>query len=359
LLRNETLEKVKNSEIARYKKKKDVLGIAVAGSLGRGDTWECSDVDLVVLVDKAKSDFYLDFNDKPKIPVDIAVITPKLLEQPFVDSLYGSKVVYDPTNLLAKAIEKTNRNYFSDNEVSKRNKIHFEKAEDLLNKAYDSLEEKDFVSAIGHSRLAVLNTGATKAEESHIPPSHHLRISKNLLAFERCGVPYMKKSFLEALRLDKVDEGMSNKYDGLVRKLFVNTYPWAHEKLKEGKAPQWLDWVEKIPLQSLFEKRMSPVYKVGKRHVDFVDKVIDEYEELVPVIFEVNDQRHDETTRFGVSGQKYDEVTTVFRDLKKLKDQPSQFPSLYRKALNASNLTYGSTQRIVDKSSNFCKSVLV
>ena len=337
----QTLELLLNREINKYRAMSNVIGIGVLGSLAKGDLWECSDLDLVVLLKEAERDFYFEFDDQKGIPVDIMCVTTKHMNaQPYVSSLFGCKVVYDPTNTLSAEVEKTNNIHFSDEEISKRNQRHKDQAERFLEKANYSLEEHDLPSAIEHSRQAVLHAVLIEVEKSHTIISHHRRIAKYLAAFHILNHQDTSSRFLEALMLNNVDEKVSQAYDKLVRQLFENSYPWIHKKLGENAAPQWADWTKKISLHSVLNWRILPIYRIGHSHADFVDKVIDECEEFAEIVFEVNNQR-------------YDNVTLVFEGLQKIKDKPPRFSQIFQEALRANNLTYDETRKIVDNAEDF------
>lgn len=337
----QTLKLLLNKEINKYRAMSSVIGIGVLGSLARGDIWECSDLDLVVLFDKANDEFFFEFDDQEGIPVDIMCITTKYLEnQPYVSSLFGCKVLYDPMNVLSREVKRTNNIHFSEEEVSKRNQGHVDRAKGFLEKAYHSLEEGDFPSAVEHSRQAVLSSGLIAVEKSHTILSHHRRIDKYLSSFKilRCQGLYSR--FLQALRLKDVDEKVSRVYDRLVRHLFENSYPWIHRKLEEKAAPQWMDWTKKISLHNVLNWRILPIYKIGHHYADFVDKVIDEFEEFAKVIFEVNNQ-------------EYANVTFVFRELQNIEDKPPYFSQMFRKALRTNNLSCNKTRKIASISADF------
>lgn len=330
-----------NKEIDKYRAMSNVIGIGVLGSLAKGDLWECSDLDLVVLLTEAERDFYFEFDDQEGIPVDILCITTKHMNaRPYVSSLFGCKVVYDPANTLSAEVEKTNNIHFSDEEISKRNRSHKDQAERFLEKANYSLEEHDLPSAIEHSRQTVLHAGLIEVEKSHTIISHHRRIAKYLASFRILNHQDVSSRFLEALRLNNVDEKVSQAYDKLARQLFENTYPWIHKKLGENAAPQWADWTRKISLHSVLNWRILPIYKVGHSHADFIDKVIDECEEFAEIAFEANNQR-------------YDNVTLVFEELQKIKDKPPHFSQIFQEALRANNLTYDETRKIADNAEDF------
>jgi len=293
----QTLELLLNKEIEKYRAMSNVIGIGVLGSIAKGDLWECSDLDLVVLLKEADRDFFFEFDDQKGIPVDIMCITTKHVKaQPYVSSLFGCKVVYDPTNALSAEVEKTNHIHFSDEEVSKRNQNHKDQAERFLEKANYSLEEHDLPSVIEHSRQAVLHAGLIEVEKSHTTMSHHRRIAKYLVSFHVFNHQEVSSRFLEALRLENVDEKVSHTYEKLVRQLFENSYPWIHKKLRENAAPQWIDRTRKISLHSVLNWRILPICRIGYSHVDFEDRVIDECEEFAETVFEVNNQRYDNVT---------------------------------------------------------------
>jgi predicted nucleotidyltransferase/HEPN domain-containing protein len=343
----QTLESLLNKEIDKYRAISNVTGIGVLGSLAKGDLCECSDLDLVVLLKEANKDFFFEFDDQRGIPVDVMCITTKYIKtQPYVSSLFGCKVVYDPTNILLTEVEKTNNIHFSDEEISKRNQSHKDQAERFLEKANYSLEEHDLPSAIEHSRQAVLRSGLLEVEKSRTTISHHRRIAKYLVSFHILNHQDVSSRFLDALRLDNVDEKVSRTYDKLVRQLFENSYPWIHRKLRESVAPQWMDWTRKISLHSVLNWRILPIYRIGHSHVDFVDKVIDECEEFAEIVFEVNNKR-------------YNNVTLVFEELEKIKDKPPHFSQIFREALRANNLTYDETRKIVNKAEDFINSLQV
>jgi predicted nucleotidyltransferase len=337
----QSLELLLNREIAKYRAMSNVIGIGVLGSVAKGDLWECSDLDLVVLLTEAERDFFFEFDDQKGIPVDIMCITTKYMNaQPYVSSLFGCKVVYDPTNALSTEVEKTNNIHFSDEEISKRNQSHRDQAERFLEKANYSVEEHDLPSAIEHSRQAVLDAGLIEVEKSHTIISHHRRIAKYLVSFRILNHQDMSLRFLEALRLDNADEKASHTYDKLVRQLFKNSYPWIHKKLEENAALQWVDWTKKISLYSVLNWRILPIYKIGHSHADFIDKVIDECEEFAETVFEINNQR-------------YESVTLVFEELQKIKDKPPHFSQIFQEALRANSLTYDETEKIVCKAFGF------
>jgi len=340
-----TLELLLNKEIDKYKVRCDVIGIGVLGSLARGDPWQCSDIDLVVLLRKAEKDFFMEFDDQEGTPVDVVCITAKYAKaQPYISSLFGCKVVYDPMNLLSEEVKKTNNAHFSGEEILRRNQVHKDQAERFLEKANYSLEEHDFPSAVEHSRQAVLSAGMIAVEKSCHVISHHRRIAKYLASFQAVNRPRMSSRFLKALRLMDADEKISREYDRLVRRLFRNGYPWIHKKLEEKVAPEWMDWTRNIPLHSALSWRILPIYKIGHLYSDFLDKVIDEFEEFARAVFEVNHQ-------------KYDEVTLVFEALREMDDKPLSFSQMFSDALRARNLTYNKARRIVNESTDFVNSI--
>jgi len=341
----QTLQLLLNKETDKYKAMRNVIGIGVLGSLARGDLWECSDLDLVVLLEKADKDFFFEFDDQEEIPVDIVCITTNYTRaQPYVSFLFGCKVIYDLTKILSTEVNKANNIYFSDEEISKRNQSHKEQAEKFLEKAEYSLEERDFSSAIEHSRQAILSASLIAVEKSRTILSHHRRITKYKVSFQVLNRQDMFPRFLEALRLNDVDETVSRAYDILVRRLFENSYPWVHKKLEENMVPQWIDWTKKISLHNLLNWRILPIYKIGHSYADFVDKVVDEYEEFAKVVFEANNQ-------------KYDDVTLVFEELKNISDKPPYFSQMFLEALRANDLTCNKTRKIVNKSADFVDSV--
>jgi predicted nucleotidyltransferase len=337
----QTLELLLKKEIDKYMAMSNVIGIGVLGSLAKGDLWECSDLDLVVLLTEAERDFYFEFNDQKGIPVDIMCITTKYMKaQPYVSSLFGCRVVYDPTNTLSTEVEKTNNIHFSDEEITKRNQSHKDQAERFLEKAYYSLGEYDLPSVVEHSRQAILHAGLIEVEKSHTTMSHHRRISKYLVSFSVVNHQNLSSRFLEALRLDNMNEKVSCGYDKLVRQLFENSYPWINKKLRENVVPQWMDWTRKISLYNALNWRILPIYKIGHSHADFIDKVIGECEGFAEIVFEINNQR-------------YDDITLVFEELQKIKDKPPHFFQIFQEALRANNLTYDETRKIVDKAEDF------
>lgn len=342
----QTLKLLMNKEADKYKARCDVIGIGVLGSLARGDPWQCSDIDLVVLLRRAEKDFFLEFDDQEGTAVDVMCITAKYAKaQPYISSLFGCKVVYDPTNLLSEEVKKTNNIHFSDEEISRRNRVHKNQAEQFLEKANYSLEERDFPSAIEHSRQAVLSAGMIAAEKSCNMISHHRRIAKYLASFQALNQPRMSSRFLKALRLMDADERISQEYDKLVRRLFRNSYPWINKKLEEKVAPEWMDWTRRIPLHSVLNWRILPIYKIGHLYPDFLDKVIDEFEEFARAIFEVNNQ-------------KYDNVILMFEALQEMEDKPPSFSQMFSSALRASDLTFNKARRIVDESKDFVNSIM-
>lgn len=340
------LELLLKREADKYRAMDNVIGIGVLGSMARKDVWECSDLDLVVLFEKAENDFFFEFDDQDGIPIDVMCITKNYLkDQPYVSSLYGCRVMYDPTNVLSTQVSKTNNIHFSDKEISKRNQCHIDEAKKFLEKACCSLGESDFPSAVEHSRQAVLHSGMVAVEKSRSIMSHHRRIDKYRSSFQALGCQDMFERFLKTLRLNKVDGKTSRVYDKLIQHLFDNGYPWIHRNLEEKTAPQWMDWTKKISLHSVLNWRILPIYKIGHRHADFVDKVIDEYEEFAKAVFEVNNQ-------------KYEEVTLIFRELQRLEDQPPNFSEMFQEALRANSLTFNRTQRSINRSADFVECVI-
>lgn len=330
-----------NKEIKKYRVMSNVIGIGVLGSMARGDLWKCSELDLVVLLEKAEKDFFFEFDGQEGIPVDVMCITAKHAKaQPYVSSLFDCKVVYDTTKILSREVKKGQQYSFSDEEISKRNQSHKEQSERSSGKANYSLEKHNFPSAIEHSRQAVLYAGLAAVEKSRTIISHHRRVTKYLVSFQVLNRKDMRSRFLEALRLNDVGEKVSRMYDELVRDLLENSYPWIHKKLDENAAPQWMDWTKKIPLHSVLNWRILPIYKIGHSHADFMNKVIEECEEFAKVILEVNNQ-------------KYDNVTLVFEELQNIEDKPPYFSRIFRDVLRANNLTYNKTRKIVNKSVDF------
>jgi hypothetical protein len=101
-----------------------------------------------------------------------------------------------------------------------------------------------------------------------------------------------------------------------------------------------MDWTEKISIHSVLNWRILPIYKIGHRHADFIDKVIDECEEFAETVFEVNNQR-------------YDSVRLVFEGLQKIKDKPLHLSRIFQEALRANHLTCDEAEKIVYKTADF------
>ena len=117
-------------EAKRYEGEGDVIGMAFAGSLGRGDVWEGSDIDLHVVRDNDETKVRGEAWKKQGFLVNVHHVSRALLEKlddldffaesTIPDEVYGCKVVYDPRGVLASTKALVEERRFSDEVVAKK-----------------------------------------------------------------------------------------------------------------------------------------------------------------------------------------------------------------------------------------------
>jgi len=144
------MEKILKETIKKLKKRKNVLGIFLAGSFARKETHEFSDIDFYVLTRKKVK---RDLSD-PFDPLHITFLTQKELEKRFRERdwifsrslVLNSKIFYDPRGILKK-LKKKAKKYPEDIR-------QFELRANVVHARYQSarakyaLKKKDFSSAV-------------------------------------------------------------------------------------------------------------------------------------------------------------------------------------------------------------------
>jgi len=144
-----------------------VLGIAFGGSLGRGVAWKHSDLELCLLVDEIIEE-YEHFNVIEGMGVEIFQFPRRQMER-FLDQyvepgpsvlefriqIYGCKIVYDPTGLLARFKETFDRSLFHDNVTRLKAGESLRRADERLDKAKQLAERGHIRTALAQLRIGL------------------------------------------------------------------------------------------------------------------------------------------------------------------------------------------------------------
>lgn len=136
--------------VTDFKKKKNVLGIFLAGSLARKEVHEFSDIDLYILTRRKVKHQLTD----PFDPLHISFLTQKELEQRFVDKdwifsrclLLKGKILFDPLGILRKLKSKIKK--YPENIRQFELKANVFHAKYQLSRAKYALRKKDLPSAV-------------------------------------------------------------------------------------------------------------------------------------------------------------------------------------------------------------------
>lgn len=336
------LQQVAEKEVVRLAEQERVMAVGITGSLARKDVWERSDLDLVAVLDDEKDVFYVDFNDKPSVPIDIAFISKGLLTRRYHAFLYGCEITYDPTGILGKAVRNANRMFYSDAEVKRRIREYKTATEKNLNKAVEAIK-RDAPSSVLHSRNAVFDVSSILMEKSRCLTSHHHGVGKREEAFKKLGLEELYAEFLSTIRLDKIDAEGAKPYILLLRRLYDVSYPFFYRLREEGLKPQ-IGFIFRLSKEEIVENRILPIYKTGHFR-DFVNSVIEEYSDIARAVFNLN-------------AKDMEDVISVFKELELLSLKPDDFRELYISAIDAEKVTKNEANAIISKASKFIKRVM-
>lgn len=336
------LQQVAEKEVVRLAEQERVIAVGITGSLARKDVWERSDLDLVAVLDDEKDVFYVDFNDKPSVPIDIAFISKGLLTRHYHAFLYGCEITYDPTGILSKAVRNANRMFYSDAEVKQRIRKYKTAAEKNLNKAIEAIRRDDAPSSVLHSRNAVFDVSSILMEKSRCLTSHHHGVGKREEAFKKLGLEELYGNFLSTIRLDKIDAEGAKTYIPLLRRLYDVSYPFFYRLREEGLKPQ-IGFIFRLSKENIVENRILPIYKTG-HYKDFVNSVIEEYGDIARAVFKVD-------------AKDMEGIVSVFKELESLSLKPEDFRELYISAIDAENVTRNEANAIISKASKFIKRI--
>ncbi|MBC7073963.1 DUF4037 domain-containing protein, partial [Candidatus Parcubacteria bacterium] len=136
--------------IEKLKKKKNVLGIFLAGSFARKETHEFSDIDLYVLTKRKVKKTLSD----PFDPLHISFLTQKELEKRFEDTdwifsrclILNGKIFYDPKGILKKLKKKAKK--YPENIRQFELKANVVHSKYQLSRAKYALSKNDLPSAV-------------------------------------------------------------------------------------------------------------------------------------------------------------------------------------------------------------------
>ena len=334
------LEEVAETEVERLIGQPGVMAVGITGSLARGDVWERSDLDLVAVLDQEEDVFYVDFNDKPSVPIDIAFVSKALLRHQYHPFLYSCKVVYDPTGVLSEATRTANEMFYSDAEVQRRLREYKSSAEKNLKRATEALRKYDVPSSVLHSRKSIFDISSILMEKSRCLTSHHHRVGKCKEAFKKLGLKELYREFLSAIRLDSIGEKEAQRHIPLLRKLYDISYPFFYQLRDKGRQPQ-IGFIFRLSKENVVDNRILPIYTTG-HYRDFVNTVIEEYGDIAQAIFDVN-------------AKNMDDAITVFRELDSFFLKPERFTQLYINALDAGDITKQEAKAIIRSASKFAE----
>jgi len=330
------LEEVSETEIARLTKQPGVMAVGITGSLARGDVWERSDLDMVAVLDQEEDIFYIDFNDKPSVPIDIAFVSKALLKYQYHPFLYGCKVVYDPTGILSEAVRKANEMFYCDAEVQRRLREYTSNADKNLERAMEALRKNNVPSSVLHSRKSLSDISSILMDKARCLTSHHHRVGKCKEAFKKLGLNELYGEFLSAIRLDSIGEKEAQRYILLLKQLYDISYPFFYRLREEGRQPR-IGWIFRLSKENIVENRILPIYKTG-HYRDFVSTVIEEYGDIAQAIFDVNEKN-------------MEDVITIFKELDSFFSKPESFTQLYISALGAQEVTKEEAKAIISRAS--------
>ncbi len=136
------LRKIGFEEVKRYEKKECVIGTALTGSLGRGDIWEGSDVDIYIVQENDETEVQGESYRKGGFLVNMHYVSKTLLEKlndleffarsTIPDEWYSCKIVYDPKKVLTRAKTLIEKKRFSDEIIARKiNLLRIKVREDL------------------------------------------------------------------------------------------------------------------------------------------------------------------------------------------------------------------------------------
>ncbi|KRF10056.1 hypothetical protein ASG89_00460 [Paenibacillus sp. Soil766] len=150
-----------------FKRDSRVLGVAFGGSIGRGVAWKHSDLELCLLVEEKIEEFE-HFNVIEGMGVEIFQFKRSHMERflaNFVEpdesvldfriQIYGCRIAYDPSGLLARFKDTFDPSLFHENVTRLKVGEELRRANERLNKAKELVQSGHFRTALAHLRIGL------------------------------------------------------------------------------------------------------------------------------------------------------------------------------------------------------------
>ncbi|MFC0212966.1 hypothetical protein ACFFK0_10960 [Paenibacillus chartarius] len=199
-----------------FKSDSRVLGVAFGGSLGRGVAWKHSDLELCLLVEE-KIEEYGHFNVIEGMGVEIfqfprsqierflaEFVEPDVSVLDFRIQIYGCKIVYDPSGLLARFKETFDWSLFHENVTRLKVGESLRRADDRLAKAKTLLQRRHVRTSLAQLRIGLNDLIlATYWQHGMLPRSQNRTeyfLRKHISLF---GHEHLYKAFIRTFCLDQ------------------------------------------------------------------------------------------------------------------------------------------------------------
>jgi hypothetical protein len=288
-------------EIAKLKKRDDVLAIGLAGSVSRGDLWLGADLDIEVVLE----------GDKPKKVVcteqEISVDFGHFGKSQIEDLPHDTRPIYDPTQVLTKALRKRTKKQLWQKMIQKNtNSI-----ESSLQKARSVLRSDPY-SALCHIQIGGAELGSNLILATGTAPSIRRTISKLEPAMNKIG---RSDLFDKYVSLYGMPETLA-KTDFLCEQLeqgYREVWSYMNEK---ALGPSYM--IQQPSSGPWFRNRIQPIYEHDKRDLAWI--VLIEYPFILRFIFKT----------IGID----DFPERVFDPFKSLSGPPTRWVNRYRRILN-------------------------
>ncbi len=288
-------------EVAKLKKRDDVLAIGLAGSVSRGDLWNGADVDIEVILKGDRSKKVI--CTEQEISVDFGYFGESQIE----DLPHDTRPIYDPTRVLARTLGKRTKRQLWRRMIQK----NIESIDSGLQKAR-SVVRSDPYSALCHIQNGCAGLGSNLILATGTAPSIRRTISKLESALKKAG---RLSLFNEYVSLYGMPETLE-KTDFLCEQLkqgYREVWSYMNEK---AVGPPYM--IQQPGSEPWFRNRIQPIFKHDKR--DAVWIVLIEYPFILRFIFK------------AIGGDDLPEH--VFKSLTKLSGPPAHWINRYRHILN-------------------------
>jgi len=152
------LREIGIKEVGRYEDKEDVTGTALTGSLGRGDIWDGSDVDICIVWENNESEVRSESWKKDGFLINVHHVSERMLEKlsdlnffaesTIPDEWYGCKVMYDPKKVLISTKAFIEKKRFSNEIITRKINLLHDTVRESLASACLALSENDLPTAM-------------------------------------------------------------------------------------------------------------------------------------------------------------------------------------------------------------------